>query len=299
MGYHVPVLLHESVGGLVENPDGVYVDLTFGGGGHSQEILKRLSPKGQLLAFDQDADAMANAIDDSRFSLTRCNFKYFRHFLRFYGINEVDGILADLGVSSHHFDSPHRGFSFRFRGALDMRMNQDSALSAAHVVNDYNEAELCRVLKDYGELPNAKRLTGMIVKTRQQQRIETVEGLTDAINDAFPAKARSKMLAKVFQAIRIEVNGEMDALRTMLTESLRALKSGGVIAVISYHSLEDRLVKNYLRTGNFEGKQEQDFFGKVVSPFEVITRKVKVPSSKEVDLNSRARSAKLRIGRKL
>lgn len=298
MGYHIPVLLNESVSGLVQNPDGVYVDLTFGGGGHSKGILQKLSAQGKLFAFDQDEDALANSIDDPRFRLTRSNFRYFRNFLRYYGEDGVDGILADLGVSSHHFDSPERGFSFRFKGALDMRMNQLALLTAARVVNDYPEERMREILWAYGELSNAKKLAGAICSARLSKPIETSEELANLLSPAFPAAIRSKMLAKAFQAIRIEVNGEMEALRETLLQALRALKPSGRLVVISYHSLEDRLVKNFIRSGNFDGTVERDFFGNVVAPMEQVERKAITPSEEELEQNPRSRSAKLRVGRK-
>ena len=298
MAYHVPVLLHESIEGLEIKPNGTYVDLTFGGGGHSTEILKHLK-KGKLFAFDQDEEALANAIDDKRFTLIRSNFRFFRNFLRYHGIKEVDGILADLGVSSHHFDSPERGFSFRFEGPLDMRMNQDQRLSAKLVVNSYSAEEIANVLTQYGELQGARRLANAICKVRDEKAIETVEQLADLLKPMFPSAIQNKMLAQVFQAIRIEVNQEMEVLKQMLTNATKALKKDGRLVVISYHSLEDRLVKNYFRSGNFEGDLDKDFYGNVTSPYEQVNRKVIVPSEGENKINSRARSAKLRIGRKL
>jgi len=298
MAYHVPVLLHESVEGLNINPDGTYLDMTFGGGGHSREIIKHLSAKGRLIAFDQDKEAFANAIDDSRFTLIHSNFRFFRNFLKYHKIGRVDGILADLGVSSKHFDSPERGFSFRFEGPLDMRMNREASLSAIQVVNRYDEKLLSDILSLYGELPNARKVTRTIIKHRENQLIDTVEGLAEVVSPLFPAQTRNKMLAKVFQAIRIEVNGEMDALKQMLEQTQKTLESGGRLVVLSYHSLEDRLVKNFIKSGNFKGKQEVDFFGNVISPFHQVNRKVIVPTEKEIDVNPRARSAKLRIGEK-
>lgn len=298
MVYHVPVLLHESIEGLDIKPNGTYLDLTFGGGGHSTEILKHLK-KGKLIAFDQDEEAMKNAIDDKRFKLIRSNFRFFRNFLRYHNINSVDGILADLGVSSHHFDSPERGFSFRFEGPLDMRMNQQSKVSAKVVVNTYSLEELTKVLTLYGELPNARRVANAICKSREQKQIETVEQLAELLKPMFPSNVQNKMLAQVFQAIRIEVNHEMDALEQMLTNAYKCLKTDGRLVIISYHSLEDRLVKNFFKSGNFEGDVEKDFYGNTKSPFEQINRKVIVPSEEELKINSRARSAKLRIGRKL
>jgi 16S rRNA (cytosine1402-N4)-methyltransferase len=298
MAYHVPVLLHESITGLDIKPNGIYVDLTFGGGGHSAEILKHLK-KGKLYAFDQDEEALKNAIDDKRFTLIRSNFRFFRNFLRYHGIKEVDGILADLGVSSHHFDSPERGFSFRFEGPLDMRMNQKQKVSAKYVVNTYSPEDLTKIFTLYGELPNAKRLANAICKSREEKSINTVEQLAELLKPMFPHATQNKMLAQVFQAIRIEVNNEMKVLEQMLTNATKSLKKDGRLVVIAYHSLEDRMVKNYMRTGNFDGDVEKDFYGNVSSPYEQINRKVIVPSEEENKRNSRARSAKLRIGRKL
>lgn len=298
MAYHVPVLLHESIEGLNIQPNGTYLDLTFGGGGHSREIIKHLSPKGRLIAFDQDRAAMANAIEDSRFLLIHSNFKYFRNFVKYHKIDKVDGILADLGVSSMHFDSPERGFSFRFEGPLDMRMNRDAILTAQHVVNNYDLKVLTDILSLYGELPNAYKIALAIVKYREQEVISTVEKLAEIASPLVPGQIRNKMLAKLFQAIRIEVNREMEALKQMLTNVSKTLTTDGRLVVISYHSLEDRLVKNFIRTGNFKGDKETDFYGNVHSEFEQINRKVIVPSEKEINENPRARSAKLRIGRK-
>jgi 16S rRNA (cytosine1402-N4)-methyltransferase len=298
MAYHVPVLLHESVEGLNINPDGTYLDMTFGGGGHSREIIKHLSAKGRLIAFDQDKEAFENSIDDSRFTLIHSNFRFFRNFLKYHKIGRVDGILADLGVSSKHFDSPERGFSFRFEGPLDMRMNREASLSAIQVVNRYDEKLLSDILSLYGELPNARKVTRTIIKHRENQLIDTVEGLAEVVSPLFPSQTRNKMLAKVFQAIRIEVNGEMDALKQMLEQTQKTLESGGRLVVLSYHSLEDRLVKNFIKSGNFKGKQEVDFYGNVISPFLQVNRKVIIPTEKEIDVNPRARSAKLRIGEK-
>jgi 16S rRNA (cytosine1402-N4)-methyltransferase len=299
MAYHVPVLLHESIEGLNIQPNGTYLDLTFGGGGHSREIIKHLSPKGRLIAFDQDRDAFTNAIDDSRFMLIHSNFRFFRNFIRFHKIEKVDGILADLGVSSFHFDSPERGFSFRFEGPLDMRMNRDSILTAEHVVNSYDLKVLTDTLSLYGELPNAYKVALSIVRYREQEPIKTVEKLAEVVSPMFPGQIKNKMLAKLFQAIRIEVNREMEALKQMLLSVDKTLKTDGRLVVISYHSLEDRMVKNFIKTGNFLGEKEIDFYGNVNSSFEQINRKVIVPSEKELGENPRSRSAKLRIGRKI
>lgn len=298
MVYHVPVLLHESINGLEIKPNGTYLDLTFGGGGHSTEILKHLK-KGKLIAFDQDEEALKNAIDDKRFTLIRGNFRFFRNFLRYHKISSVDGILADLGVSSHHFDSPERGFSFRFEGPLDMRMNQKAKLSAKEVVNNYSPEDLTKMLTLYGELPNARRIAFAILKSRDQKQIDTVEQLFELLKPMFAQAVQNKMLAQVFQAIRIEVNREMEALEQMLINAHKCLEKDGRLVVISYHSLEDRLVKNFFKSGNFEGDVAKDFYGNTSSPFEQINRKVIVPSEEELKINSRARSAKLRIGRKV
>ena len=298
MAYHVPVLLHESIEGLNISPNGTYLDLTFGGGGHSSEIIKHLSRKGRLIAFDQDKDAFANAIDDSRFMLIHSNFRYFKNFLRYHKIAKVDGILADLGVSSMHFDSPERGFSFRFEGPLDMRMNQNSKLTAKQVVNTYTEKELAQLLSVYGEVTNAYKIAQAIAKHRENSPITTVEKLVEILNPMSPPHLINKLLAKVFQAIRIEVNQEMETLKQMLLSTTLALNPNGRLVVISYHSLEDRLVKNFIRSGNFEGKVEADFYGNVLSDFEQITRKVIIPTEEELEQNPRSRSAKLRIAQK-
>jgi 16S rRNA (cytosine1402-N4)-methyltransferase len=299
MVYHVPVLLDESIEGLNIKPNGTYVDLTFGGGGHSSAILQKLSPKGKLFGFDQDEDAIANAPKDKRFTFVRGNFRYFRNFLRYNGVLTVDGILADLGVSSHHFDSPERGFSFRHKGPLDMRMNPASSLSAAKVVNTYSQEKLVELFKLYGELPNAFKVAQEIAKVRQSAPIETVEKLFEILGKHFPQKFQNKMMAQTFQALRIEVNSEMEVLKQMLLQTPKALKSEGRLVVISYHSLEDRLVKNFIKSGNFEGKVDTDFYGNTSSPLYAVNRKVIVPSDEENDRNSRARSAKLRIALKV
>jgi 16S rRNA (cytosine1402-N4)-methyltransferase len=298
MAYHVPVLLHESIEGLNIQPNGTYLDLTFGGGGHSREILKHLSPKGRLIGVDQDKEALENTIVDSRFLLVHSNFRYFRNFLKYHKINHVDGILADLGVSSRHLDSAERGFSFRFEGPLDMRMNRDAPLTAEHVINNYQEKMLIEIFNLYGELTNSYKIATSIAKQRALEPIKTIEALSEIVSPLFPAQLRNKMMAKLFQAIRIEVNGEMIALRQMLTNADLTLKTDGRLVVISYHSLEDRLVKNFVKTGNFKGELETDFFGNVISQFEQVNRKVIVPSENELEKNPRARSAKLRIGRK-
>ena len=295
--YHVPVLLEESVSGLNIDPDGVYLDLTFGGGGHSREILKRLKD-GCLIGFDQDADALANVPDDDRFIFVNHNFRYLRNFLRYCGYDEADGILADLGVSSHEFDEAGRGFSFRFDAELDMRMNQRSRLKATDILNTYSEEDLTRIFRNYGEVDNAKRLVDLIVKARAEKMITRSEEFLQVIAPCVPKQKEKKYLAQVYQALRIEVNGELEALEDMLKEAERALRPGGRLVVITYHSLEDRIVKNFLKSGNFEGKVEKDFYGHVKRNFELVNRKVIVPSEEEIERNPRARSAKLRIAEK-
>lgn len=292
--YHVPVLLEESVSGLNIDPDGVYLDLTFGGGGHSREILKRLKD-GCLIGFDQDSDALANVPDDSRFIFVNHNFRYLRNFLRYCGYDEADGILADLGVSSHEFDEAGRGFSFRFDAELDMRMNQRSRLKATDILNTYSEENLIRIFRNYGEVDNVRRLVDLIVNARTGKMITRSEEFLQVIAPCVPKQKEKKYLAQVYQALRIEVNGELEALEDMLKEAERALRPGGRLVVITYHSLEDRIVKNFLKSGNFEGKVEKDFYGHVKRNFELVNRKVIVPSEEEIERNPRARSAKLRI----
>ena len=295
--YHVPVLLEESVSGLNIDPAGVYLDLTFGGGGHSREILKRLKD-GCLIGFDQDADALANVPDDDRFIFVNHNFRYLRNFLRYCGYDEADGILADLGVSSHEFDEAGRGFSFRFDAELDMRMNQRNRLKATDILNTYSEEDLTRIFRNYGEVDNAKRLVDLIVKARAEKMITRSEEFLQVIAPCVPKQKEKKYLAQVYQALRIEVNGELEALEDMLKEAELALRPGGRLVVITYHSLEDRIVKNFLKSGNFEGKVEKDFYGHVKRNFELVNRKVIVPSEEEIERNPRARSAKLRIAEK-
>ena len=295
--YHVPVLLEESVSGLNIEPDGVYLDLTFGGGGHSREILKRLKD-GCLIGFDQDSDALANVPDDSRFIFVNHNFRYLRNFLRYCGYDEADGILADLGVSSHEFDEAGRGFSFRFDAELDMRMNQRSRLKATDILNTYSEENLIRIFRNYGEVDNVRRLVDLIVNARTGKMITRSEEFLQVIAPCVPKQKEKKYLAQVYQALRIEVNGELEALEDMLKEAERALRPGGRLVVITYHSLEDRIVKNFLKSGNFEGKVEKDFYGHVKRNFELVNRKVIVPSEEEIERNPRARSAKLRIAEK-
>ncbi|GAA4282438.1 16S rRNA (cytosine(1402)-N(4))-methyltransferase RsmH [Gaetbulibacter aestuarii] len=298
MEYHNPVLLKETVDGLNIKPDGIYVDVTFGGGGHSKEILKRLGEGGKLFAFDQDLDALENTIDDDRFTLINENFRFLKRFLRFYGVKQVDGILADFGVSSHQFDVAERGFSTRFEAKLDMRMNQESKLSAYNVINDYEEADLKRVFYQYGELRSAPAMARLIVAARQEQPIETSEQLKAVLKKFLPPRHENKVLAQIYQAIRIEVNQEIEALKEFLQQTPEVLVKGGRLSVISYHSLEDRLVKRFIRNGLFEGEPVRDVFGN----FEVPLKKVNgliVPSAEEIKENNRARSAKLRIAEKL
>ncbi len=292
--YHNPVLLQESVDALVINPSGVYVDCTFGGGGHSREILSRLDANGRLFAFDQDEDAKQNRIEDDRFELIDQNFRYLKNNLRFRGVKQVDGILADLGVSSHQFDTPERGFSTRFDGELDMRMNINSPLSAKSIVNEYEEEQLADIFYNYGELKGSRRLASEIVRARNNQSIENIEQLKQ-IFSFIPKNKENKFFAQVFQALRIEVNDEMAALREMLLQSGEIVRPEGRLVVISYHSLEDRLVKRYMRNGMFEGEPERDMFGNWSAPFKPLQSKVIVPSEKEIETNSRARSAKMRI----
>jgi 16S rRNA (cytosine1402-N4)-methyltransferase len=295
--YHIPVLLNESVVGLEIKANGDYVDVTFGGGGHSREIFSRLE-SGRLFAFDQDEDATANVIHDDRFFFIRHNFKYIRNFLKYYQVEKVDGILADLGVSSHDFDVAERGFSFRFDGDLDMRMNRDSKQTAADIVNSYTEDQLRKVFREYGEIDNAGRLSRQLVEARNVKAVKTIEQFREAISPCVPRLQESKYLAKVFQALRIETNKEMDVLHEFLEQSIELLKPGGRLVVITYHSLEDRMVKNFMRSGDSSGKQEQDFFGNVDSPLVAVNRKVIIPGEEELERNPRARSAKLRIAEK-
>lgn len=297
--YHVPVLLHESIDGLDIKDGGVYVDVTFGGGGHSREILNRLPEGARLFSFDQDADAERNIIADEKFTFVRSNFRYIKNFMRFHGVEDVDGILADLGVSSHHFDDSERGFSFRFDGNLDMRMNQRAGKTAADVVNTYDEGALADIFYLYGELKNSRKIAAAIVKTRAEKPLRTIEDLLNIVKPMFGREREKKELAKVFQALRIEVNQEMEALKEMLLAATELLKSGGRLSVITYHSLEDRMVKNLMKTGNCEGKEEKDFFGRSNSPFKLINSKVIVPDTDEQERNPRSRSAKLRIAEKL
>ena len=296
--YHVPVLLNESVEGMNLQPGGIYVDVTFGGGGHSKEILRRMDEDSHLYSFDQDEDAEKNIVDDNRFTFVRSNFRYLYNFLRYYEVEQVDAILADLGVSSHHFDDSERGFSFRFDGKLDMRMNKRSGMTAADVVNTYDEERLANIFYLYGELKNSRKLASVIVKARNNQPIVTIGDFLDLVKPLFGREREKKELAKVFQALRIEVNQEMEALKEMLQAATEMLKPGGRLVVITYHSLEDRMVKNMMKTGNIEGKSTQDFFGNVQTPFKLINNKVIVASDDEVSRNPRSRSAKLRIAEK-
>lgn len=297
MEYHNPVLLHETVDGLNIKPDGVYVDVTFGGGGHSREIMKRLGPNGRLFGFDQDEDAQVNVIEDERFVLIPENFRYIKRFLRFYGVKEVDGILADLGVSSHQFDVPERGFSTRFEADLDMRMSKKNDLDAFKVVNEYDDTNLKRVFLDYGELKIAPALARTIIAAREQKTIRTTEELKEVLSRYLPDQFKNKILAQIYQAIRIEVNQEMEVLKEFLEQSLEILKPEGRLSIISYHSLEDRLVKRFMKNGLFEGEPERDFFGNFSVPFKLIGKMI-VPTADEIKINNRARSAKLRIAEK-
>ncbi len=299
-GYHIPVLLKESVDGLQISPEGIYVDVTFGGGGHSREILSRLGSKGHLYSFDQDADAEQNIpADEQKFTFVRSNFRYLRNWMRYYGVEGIDGLLADLGVSSHHFDDESRGFSFRFDAPLDMRMNERDGLTAADVCNRYSEEELARLFWLYGELKNGRRLANTIVRGRADHPIATVNDLITLVRPLIGANREKKDLAKVFQALRIEVNHEMEALHEMLDAAINCLKPGGRLVVLTYHSLEDRMVKNYMRSGNAEGKVEEDFFGNRLSPLRPVNNKVIVPDADEQERNPRSRSAKLRIAEKV
>lgn len=297
--YHKPVLLTESTNLLITNPGGVYVDVTFGGGGHSAEILKRLNSEGRLIAFDQDSDAIMNEIDDKRFTLINQNFRFLKNFLRLYNSIPVDGILADLGISSYQIDNPERGFSFRFDSELDLRMNKKQSVTAKTVLNSYTENQLFELFKNYGEIANAKKLSRVIIEARSSKEITTTSQLLEIISSCVIDKRQeNKYSAKVFQALRIEVNQEIEALKEMLVQSVDCLKKGGRIAVISYHSLEDRLVKNFFRSGNFEGIQEKDFYGNVNTPFLLVNRKPILPGEAEINENNRSRSAKLRIAEK-
>ena len=298
--YHVPVLLQESICGLNLQDGGIYVDVTFGGGGHSREILRRMGKESRLFSFDQDEDAERNIVDDSRFTFVRSNFRYLRNFLRYYGVEEVDGILADLGVSFHHFDDSNRGFSFRFpEGKLDMRMNRDDDTDACKVVNTYDAESLTRIFKLYGDLKNARNIAGRIVKSRVSREIVTSGDLLEVVSPLVNPRQEKKELAQIFQALRMEVNHEVDALSEFLEQTAQILRPGGRLAVITYHSVEDRMVKNFMRSGNMDGKVETDFFGHSQSPWKIVNNKVIIPSDDEVERNPRSRSAKLRIAEKL
>jgi len=294
--YHTPVLLQESIVGLDIKPDGVYVDVTFGGGGHSREILRRLGKNGHLYSFDQDEDAERNILDDDRFTFVRSNFRYLRNWMRYYDMEQIDGLLADLGVSSHHFDDETRGFSFRFDSPLDMRMNKRAGKTASEILNTYNEDQLAEIFYIYGELKNARKIASAIVKARGEKAIVTTGNLLQVTEQLFPREREKKEVAKLFQALRIEVNHEMDALKEMLSGACELLREGGRLSVITYHSLEDRIVKNYMKAGNAEGKVKQDFFGRIETPFQQVSNKVIVPNDDEQQRNPRSRSAKLRIG---
>ena len=293
--YHVPVLLQESVDGLDIKPDGIYVDVTFGGGGHSREILNRLGKNGHLYSFDQDEDAEKNILNDNRFTFVRSNFRYLRNWMRYYGIEQIDGLLADLGVSSHHFDDETRGFSFRFDASLDMRMNKRSGTTAAEILNHYEEEQLADMFYIYGELKNARKIATAIIKARNEKAIETTGDLMQVTEKFFLREREKKEAAKLFQALRIEVNHEMDALKEMLYGAQEVIREGGRLSVITYHSLEDRIVKNIMKAGNAEGRVRQDFFGRTEAPFRQISNKVIVPNEEEQLRNPRSRSAKLRV----
>ena len=297
--YHIPVMLKECIEGLAIKPNGTYVDLTMGGGGHTSEILRHLGPEGHLYSFDQDPDAQANAPQDERFTFVASNFRFLRGAMRLRGVEQVDGILADLGVSSHHFDAKHRGFSFRGEAPLDMRMNTRSKRTAADIVNTYDKEALAKIFSDYGELDTTWKIANCIERARATKPIETTAELVEAVKPCTPPKDEAKFLTKLFQALRIELNGEMEALRMALEQSLKILKPGGRLVIMSYHSLEDRIVKNFMRSGNADGRIEKDFFGNSTSQLKVITRKAVAPSAEEIERNPRSRSAKLRIAEKL
>lgn len=297
--YHVPVLLNESIDGLDIKSDGIYIDVTFGGGGHSKEILRRLGKKGHLYSFDQDPDAEKNIVNDNRFTFVRSNFRYLKNWMRYYGVDHIDGLLADLGVSSHHFDDETRGFSFRFDAPLDMRMNKRAGTTAAEILNNYNEEQLADIFYIYGELKNARKIAATISKARNEKRIETTDDFLHVTEKLFQREREKKEMAKMFQALRIEVNHEMDALKEMLNGAKDLLCEGGRLSVITYHSLEDRIVKNMMKAGNVEGKIKQDFFGRIEAPFRMINNKVIVPSDEEQQQNPRSRSAKLRVAEKI
>lgn len=297
-GYHVPVLLDESIQGLDLKPGGVYVDVTFGGGGHSREILSRLAPDAHLYSFDQDADAEQNIGEpDDRFTFVRSNFRYLKNWMRYYGVEYIDGLLADLGVSSHHFDDAERGFSFRFEAPLDMRMNKRAGQTAADIVNTYDEAKLADIFYIYGEMKNSRRIAAAVVKARQDKEIKTTSDFLAAVEPLFRREREKKDMAKLFQALRIEVNHEMDALKEMLASATELLAPGGRLSVITYHSLEDRIVKNFMKAGNAEGKVDQDFFGRINTPYKAVGKLI-IPTDEEQERNPRSRSAKLRVAEK-
>ena len=296
--YHVPVLLDESINGLNLHPDGVYIDVTFGGGGHSREILRRLPQGSRLFSFDQDADAERNIVDDDRFTFVRSNFRYLKNWMRYYEIDHIDGLLADLGVSSHHFDDESRGFSFRFDAPLDMRMNKRADKTAADIVAEYDEEALADIFYLYGELKNSRRIASALVKARQQHAIATTQDFLHVVEPFFKREREKKDMARLFQALRIEVNHEMEALKEMLAAATQLLTPGGRLSVITYHSLEDRIVKNVMKTGNAEGKMIQDFYGRIETPYRLVNNKVIVPTDEEQQRNPRSRSAKLRIAEK-
>ena len=297
--YHVPVLLNESIDGLNIKSDGIYVDVTFGGGGHSREILRRLGPKGRLYGFDQDSDAEGNIPDDERFTFVRSNFRYLKNWMRYYEVEKIDGLLADLGVSSHHFDDETRGFSFRWDSPLDMRMNKRAGVTAADFINKAEEEKIADVLYLYGEIRQARRIASQIVKARSEKPLLTTGDLLKVVQPLMPHNREKKDLARVFQALRIEINHEMDALKEMLLAASEVLAEGGRLSVITYHSLEDRIVKNVMKSGNVEGKIEQDFYGRISSPFRSVNSKVIVPSDQEQQTNPRSRSAKLRVAERV
>ncbi|MBR4963167.1 MAG: 16S rRNA (cytosine(1402)-N(4))-methyltransferase RsmH [Muribaculaceae bacterium] len=297
--YHIPALLEECLEGLNISPNGTYVDVTFGGGGHSRGIIENLGEEGRLFSFDQDSDAEKNIIDDKRFTFVKSNFRFLKNFMQYHNVDEVDGIIADLGVSFHHFDEADRGFSFRFDGKLDMRMNRRGGKSASEIINRYPEDKIADILYYYGEMRNARRIASAIVKRRENKSIETTSDFLSVIKDLVNPKQEKKELAQIFQALRIEVNDEMASLKTMLMQSAKILKPGGRMVVLTYHSLEDRIVKDFFKFGNFEGKAEKDFFGRVIAPLKQVNNKVIIPSEEEIERNPRSRSAKLRIAEKL
>lgn len=297
--YHIPALLNECIEGLNIQPNGTYVDVTFGGGGHSKAILNCLDDDGHLYGFDQDADAEQNILHDSRFTFVRSNFRFLKNFMRYYDVDSIDGLLADLGVSFHHFDASERGFSFRFDGALDMRMNRRARTTAADIIESYTQEQLSDIFYLYGELRSARKIAGAVVSARRVQKIDTTTRLVEVVSPYIDKRQEKKELAQLFQALRIEVNQEMEALRRMLLSACELVRPGGRIAILTYHSLEDRLVKNFFKTGNFEGRVEKDFFGRIESPLRPVNNKVIVPDDDEVIRNPRARSAKLRIAEKL